>query len=163
MVLKFPAAGSTQEVPVYEMPVKNGETDAEYAEKIGLYEERKDIVAIVRLMKRPIVHEWYERARAIEAQEQKRRKALLDAGDETHKEYTAEGLRDRIAFNRDVIAGCLVALKGVIYGDVDLGAPGVPIETLVEACENTNLLGLVSSACQVGQHPKPKQLEHSGS
>jgi hypothetical protein len=157
--LAWPAVGQAHPVQVYLPPERaEGETDDEWRRRLERFEQRRGVVAHVRLQPPGTRWEWeesYQRALAAEA---KRAKGVIDAGGDLPQGMTREGWDELRALSRRFIVEGLERLEGVVYGGVDLATVGAK-EALADALESTGLLGPVAMAVRRGQHPTPEQLD----
>ena len=167
-ILRYPRAGSTARVPVYPEPERvedmgEGvpESDESFSERTTEWRARRHIEIEVERIGHEQRATWRFRRAQLLAEDAARLK-----NDEILAAYgaTEEGLRAQAQLNRDILAGCLIAIHGVAID-------GVPAEmmratraddrpALIDLLEEVDLMGVCGAAALRAQTPTPSQGEN---
>jgi hypothetical protein len=156
----FPALGADHPVPVFEAPVRAPEeSEPAYQERLAFYAARACIVARVRLVPREEVRQWELRVRKVVAEEQRR---AHDAPG-TYEGWSEDSADALIELNKEIVTRACAAVEGLQIGEHDLEDRSIAPEQRMRLVLGANLLAAIADACMLGQYPRPRQLDSSGS
>jgi len=154
----FPAIGTVVTIPfVPEEPKREENESAEaFESRRSLSEVLRDAEIDVSLVQRAKVIEWSHRYDLWSATEDKRKADLERAEKIVPRLMTTEGTAELSELHSQIVIDCVVSVRGIVVGDVDLESVTDP-RRVVSLLVDCVLLADVARMARSAQSPTPKQ------